>query len=62
MDDNARKAQEERMTSDLGLQLVTEEKMVCKNCKHSEGDILSCGIYEKKPEGVLDGGECKYLE
>lgn len=62
MDDNARKAQEERMTSDLGLQLVTEENMVCKNCKHSEGDILSCGIYEKKPDGVLDGGECKYLE
>lgn len=62
MDDNARKAQEERMTSDLGLHPVTEESMVCKNCKHSEGDVLSCGIYEKKTDVVLDGGECKYFE
>ena len=62
MDVNEKNEQEERMTDDLGLHPVTEDNMVCKNCKHSEGDILSCGIYEKKPEGVLDGGECKYLE
>ena len=53
MDDNERKAQEERMTSDLGLRPVTEESMVCKKCKHSEENTLSCGIYEKKPDGLL---------
>ena len=55
------KEYEERMTSDLGLKLLTEEKMVCAKCKHCQGDVLSCAIYAQKPDSVLDGDEpCIY--
>lgn len=52
---------EERMTSDLGMRMITEEIMVCKNCRQSEGDVLSCALYSKKPEAVLDGEDCPHF-
>ena len=53
---------EERMTDNLGLKQLTEESMVCANCKHCEGNILSCAIYSQKPDAVLDGEECTRFE
>ena len=53
--------QRERMTGDLGMKLLSEENMVCINCRHCEGDVLSCGLYLQKPDGVLDGGECPHF-
>ena len=52
----------ERMTDDLGLRPLTEDSMPCKNCKHCEGNVLSCAIYEQKPSGVLDGGDCPHFQ
>ena len=56
------KEYEERMTSDLGLKLLTEEKMACAKCKHCQGDVLSCAIYAQKPDSVLDGESCNHFE
>ena len=53
---------EERMTEDLGLKEVTEENMQCAKCRHREGEALSCRIYAQKPDGVLDGEECRHFE
>ena len=51
-----------RMSGEIGLQELTEDTMKCAGCKHSESDIISCAIYEQKPDIVLDGGECSRFE
>ena len=53
---------EERMTDSLGLRELTEETMCCVNCRHREGEVLSCGVYAQKPDDVLDGEGCAYFE
>ena len=60
MDENS--SLQERMTDDLGLQMLSEEKMHCANCRHREGDVLSCAIYAQKPDDVLDGEKCPRWE
>ena len=53
---------EKRMTEKPGFKQLTEEGMVCANCKHCEGNVLSCAIYSQKPDAVLDGENCSRFE
>lgn len=52
----------ERFSDDTGMHLLSEENMWCKACKHCQGNVLSCGIYSQKPDGVLEGDECHYYD
>ncbi len=38
------------------------KNMKCANCKYCTKDIMECDIYERKPDGVLEGGECSEFE
>ena len=44
------------------FEMLSEEKMVCNNCRHCMGKVLECGIYLQKPDAVLDGGKCLEFE
>jgi hypothetical protein len=53
---------DDRHTDDLQLTMLDNDKMVCKNCRFCTDAILSCEKYLQKPDGVLDGGDCKLAE
>ena len=53
---------------ELGFKQITNEDLVCKDCKKKYDDTLmpcntsKCEVFDMKPNEVLDGGDCNEYE
>ena len=53
---------DDRFTDTIEFTPISNDRMVCANCSHCTKDILSCNIFQQKPDSVFDGENCKYFE
>ncbi len=53
---------DDRFTDDIGFTPVENASMVCKNCKYCTESVISCQKFHQKPDGVMDGGECRFFD